>query len=221
MARVVAALSAVVMVAYPLLVYLGLTRARLPTVGFVLLALMALRLALRMSTEQRKHLKALLPLPLGLMALVFLAMIVDDHRLLLALPVAINMYLFGNFFFSLWKETPVVERFARLQVEELSRAEVAYCRTLTALWSLFLAANGGVTLVLALAAPLSWWAAYAGGLSYLVLGFLFAVEYTVRKIRFRRYGQAWHDRLWARYFPPYSASVPEVEPSTPGARAGS
>jgi len=77
---------------------------------------------------------------------------------------------------------------------------VRYCRAVTAVWCGFFALNGAVAAALAALAPRAWWAAYAGGASYLLAGALFAAEYVVRKSRFGRYGHGLLDRLLASLF---------------------
>ena len=190
----------VAVVAYPLIVYFGMARLELRTLALLLAALLLPMQLARLTDRQRAHLWAVLPLPLGIMGLLGLAALVDDHRFILALPVLINLTLLAGFVSSL-RDTPLVERFARMQVEDLPNDEVAYCRRVTVIWSVFLGLNALVCLALALAAPLSWWTLYTGAVAYLLMGLLFASEFLYRKWRFRRFGSGLPDRLLARIFP--------------------
>lgn len=199
----VAALGTALVLAYPLLVLLGLSHLGVRTLGLVLLALLLPVQLLRLRGERRRHLAAVLPLPLAIAAILVAGAVVEDHRFILALPVAINVALLAGFALSLRGPVSMIERFARMQVDDLSAAEVTYCRHVTLLWCAFFGLNAAATLALALAAPLRWWAAWSGGLVYLVMGLLFAAEYLERKRRFRRFGSAWHDRLLARLFDPH------------------
>jgi uncharacterized membrane protein len=140
---------------------------------------------------KRRELTALLPVA----AVLALSGFLDDHRVLLATPVLINLGLLVSFGGSLRTETPIVERFARMQVSDLSQAEVVYCRRVTQVWSAFFVLNGTAAAVLALAAPLSWWALYTGLISYGLLGLLGASEYVIRKRRFGRFGDNPIDRM--------------------------
>src|SRR5205809_68133 len=79
---------------------------------------------------------------------------------------------------------------------------VLYCRVVTALWCLFFALNGGVTLWLALGATLAWWTFYTGVVSYALLGILFAAELVYRYWRFRPYDGSLTDPLFRGIFPP-------------------
>ena len=97
---------------------------------------------------------------------------------------------------------PMVEIFARLQTGILSEEEVRYCRTVTAVWCGFFAANGLAALGFALAGSLAAWTAYNGFVAYGLMGLLFAGEVTVRSYRFRRYEGGLADPLFRRLFPP-------------------
>ena len=44
--------------------------------------------------------------------------------------------------------------------------------------------NGGLAAILAVAAPLEVWTAYTGLVAYGLMGVLFAVEWTLRRLRF-------------------------------------
>ena len=55
---------------------------------------------------------------------------------------------------------------------------------------------------LAAAAPLRWWALYAGPCFYVLLAIFLAGEFLLRKAWFRYYGDGPVDRLLAHWFPP-------------------
>lgn len=139
-------------------------------------------------------------------ALLALAAVLDDSRYMLAYPALVNGALLWQFASSLRGEQPIVERFARLQVRDLTPPEVRYCRTVTLVWSGFFVANGTAAAVLAVAAPRSWWATYTGIVSYLLVAALFGAEYVVRKARFGRYGRGPVDRLLAHLLAPTRSS---------------
>lgn len=203
MRRALGALSVLLLLAYPALVYVGLTRLSARGVGLLLLlVLLPPHLARALRREGRRHLLAVLPLPIGIAAVLLLAVVVDDERFVLALPVLVNVVLLATFAASLRGEVTMVERFARMQVDELSDEEVAYCRGVTLAWCGLFVLNGVVIAVLAVTGPLSWWTAWTGGIAYGLVGLLFGVELLIRKARFRRYGDGLADRLFARLFPP-------------------
>lgn len=203
-------LRGLLLVAYPVLVYVGLTRFSARGVGLFLLAvLLPPHLPDLLRRDRREHVLAVLPLPAGIAAVLLLAAIVDDRRLVLALPVVVNAVLLASFGVSLRRgRTPFIERFARMQVDDLSGEEVAYCRTVTAIWCGFFVLNGSVTAVLAAAGPFSWWVAWTGGVAYALMGLLFTIEYVVRKARFGRYGSGLHDRILSFLLPPSRQGPP-------------
>lgn len=202
-----AVLNGILVAAYPVAVYVGLTRFSARGLGLLLLALLLPGMILKLRAARREDLLVVLRLPLSICALLGLAAFLNDARFVFALPLLINGALFAQFFGSL-RGTPLVERFARMQNPSLSPAQIAYCRTVTKVWCGFFVLNASVSGALALWAPLSWWTLYNGLIAYLLMGVLGASEYLVRKARFREYGSGLHDRLIARLFPPHSGVMP-------------
>lgn len=193
--------AGVLVVLYPAGVYYVLTEhdGRMGIIG--LLSLSIAIAAVRLRGAQSGQRLQVLAMPGALALLAGASLMLDDHRFVLALPVLVNLILLSTFASTLWSDTPLVERFARMQVDDLSSAELTYCRSVTVIWSLFFIVNGGIAGSLAWLSPVSWWALYTGLISYLLIGMLGAGEYIVRKIRFGRYGSGLHDRLLSRLLP--------------------
>lgn len=134
---------------------------------------------------------------------VGLALLLKRGVVMLMLPTLVQLSLFFLFGRTLLGgEVPLVERFARLWVSDLSLAEIRYCRWVTILWCCFFLVNGGVAAGLAVWGSLQHWMLYTGVVGYLIAGAIGAVEYLVRKYRFRRYGNGFHDRVLMTVFPP-------------------
>jgi uncharacterized membrane protein len=171
-------------------------------VGLALLALLVAGALLRGWEGRVGVREAVSPLlPAGL--LLGAGVLVDDVRLLLAFPVLVNLLLLLGFGATLRSgRVSAVERFARMQEEELPDGAVAYCRSVTKVWCVFFVLNGAAAGAFALWAPVSWWAAYTGAVAYVLMGLVFGVEYVVRKARFRRYGRGLQDRFLSLFFPP-------------------
>lgn len=174
-------------VAYPVVVWLGL-RAQSPRlIAAMLLGVMAPLAAYRLRHSRRTALRGLAIVPIVTVLALSLSAALDAAGLLLAVPVLVNTIFLGVFGLSLRRgETPMVERFARLQEPELTPEQQAWCRLWTVIWSGFFVANATTALVLALAAPLAWWATWNGLVAYVLMGILFALEWTVRRRRFSR-----------------------------------
>ncbi len=188
------------MLGYPLMVWYGLSRFQIRPFALIMLAVL-LPLHLRRLRLDRTQLLRMLPAPLAIAALLILAAIVEDHRFVLGLPVMINLVLLVGFGSSL-RSMPLIERFARMQVDDLPADEVAYCRLITWLWCGFFLLNAAIALALVLGGTLEMWTLWNGLLAYVTLGLLFGVEYLFRTWRFRRYGSTWHDRVFSRVWPP-------------------
>ena len=124
-----------------------------------------------------------------------------DPRALLLVPVFINLGLFYVFGRTLRSGPSLIERFARMRDPNLSAARVRHCRTATAVWCGFFAANAAVSGALAWAGPLWLWTLYTGCIAYLLMALLFGAEWLVRSWRFHRLSAAWADPLLRRLFP--------------------
>ena len=198
-------------VAYPVIVLLALYALEPRHVAFVVMALAGLRWLTSGSRHTAALSRAVGPMALGIVAVVGITAIWNDPVGLLLVPTLISLTLLIGFAHSLRVGPPMIERFARMQVDTLSDEEVAYCRRVTRVWCGFFVLNGSIAAGLALAGRLEHWALYNGLLAYLALGTLFVVEYLYRHYRFRRYVGAFTDPLLRRIFPPRE---------TPAARSG-
>lgn len=174
-------------IAYPVLVWLGLSHQSPRWLAVVLLCLVAPIAAMRMAKSRSTGLRGLAWAPLITVLGLALSATLDEAGFMLVVPVAMSALFLAAFGSSLRRGAmPMVERFARLQESELSPEQVAWCRLWTVIWSVFFVANGLTALVLAVAAPLFWWTTYNGLVSYILMGCLFACEWTVRRRRFAR-----------------------------------
>lgn len=195
-----AALRGTFVAAYPLLVYVGVSRWSPRVLGLVLLAALLPGLVSKLRTADRAHLWPVLRVPLSIFALVGLGAALDEPRFFYALPVLVNLMLLANFAATLRGPVSMIERFARMQEPELPPGGEAYCRKVTIVWCWFFVANAAMSAALALWAPVAWWSLYVGGIAYLLIGLMFTVEYIVRKATFRRFSDALPDRLLRRVF---------------------
>lgn len=203
MRAVLAVLGAVLVVLYPVAIWLGLLHFETRTVGIGVLVAVLLVLAVRLRRAPARDRWTVLRVPLVVLVVVGLGVALDDPRLVLAMPVLINATLLVTFGASLRGPVTLIERFARMKEKgELSKAQVAHCRQVTWAWCGLFVINGGASALLAITGPVAWWAAYTGGIAYGLMGALFAGEYVLRQYRFRKYGSGLHDRLLARVFPP-------------------
>ena len=97
-------------------------------------------------------------------------------RLYPALMVALVLFAFAV---SL-RRTPLVEKFARGMGHALDARGVAYCRSVTWFWVLFLSVHLAVTLATVFASR-EVWAFYNGFLAYVLIGLAFIAEWVCRR----------------------------------------
>jgi uncharacterized membrane protein len=186
---------------YPLIVYLAYTRLETRSLALLLLGLYALTAIWRFRGS-REEIWKLLRQHAGLGVLIGVAVATGNRTVLLLLPVVVNLYLLWTFSSSLRDGPPMIERFARMVEDDLPDFTLPYCRKVTICWCAFLIFNAGMLVVLAVAAPVSWWALYTGLISYVLIGVMVAGEFVLRKLWFRHYGAGVADRILARVFPP-------------------
>ncbi len=141
---------------------------------------------------------ALLPVMIG--GVLGASAMADSKELLLLLPVAINLSFLISFGITLGSDRPMVERFARFVDRNLTLQERKWCRLWTWLWTAFFVTNAAIALVLSQLGALAIWTAYNGAVSYVIIGTMFSLEYTLRKYRFGRLKDHFLDRQLARTF---------------------
>lgn len=188
-------------VAYPFLVFGGLRLASPRWVALGLAALFGMRAVTRWRRPSAAELRRLLWPALAVGSVLAATLWSDDARLLLAVPVLVNLALLLSFGRTLFGGPTLVETFARLQVKDLPDEEVRYCRSVTQVWCVFFVVNGGIALWLALAGDVWLWTVFTGLVSYLLIGLLFSVEFVIRARRFGRYEGTLVEPLFRRLFP--------------------
>ncbi len=186
----IALVTGVVLAAWPVLIWLGITRGQMrwlaPVLGLLLLARLW---SLRGAAAGASPLRALiLPGTAGGAALVLASLLLRQQGLLLYYPVVVNAVLLAVFAVSLWHGRPLIERIARMRTPNLPAAAVTYTRRVTQVWVVFFALNAAVALQSCLSNDLDWWALWNGGIAYGLMGGLMVIEYGVRYRMIRRAG---------------------------------
>ncbi len=179
--RVLSVVNVVFAIAYPVIVWLGLSRLGARGVSVMVLALLVPTLAIRLRKADRATFWSVLRVPIAILALVVLGAVTDDPRFVLAMPVVINLVLLATFGETLRAgQVPIIERFARLVEKDLSPTKQAHCRAWTVRWCVFFVLNGSIALGLGLFATTFVWAAYTGAIAYVLMGLMFAAERLTR-----------------------------------------
>lgn len=170
-------------IAYPLIVFaLG---AKVPPIAFALAAccLLTVRAVLRPLPKSR-------PVRLSMIAAIALIIglaHVDSLAAAKAYPVVVSGGLAFFFGASLWRPPSLAEQMAKLGGETISPAIRIYCRRVTAIWAIWLAINTVIAAALAVVGSLAAWALWTGLISYLIMGFIFAGEFLLRRLLRRRH----------------------------------
>lgn len=181
MLRLVNRMLGLVLIGYPLLVYLGLH----VLVPWQLSTALMLVLVLRFLLYPRHQKTGSVLLGAGVLYCLF-AIWHNTELSLRFYPVWINLCLFGLFFISLLYPPSFVERLARLQDPNLSQHAIQYTQKVTVVWCIFFIVNGGIATATALWSDFFWWSLYNGLIAYVLIGLLMGIEYGIR-IRMQRH----------------------------------
>ena len=169
-----------VLLLYPLAVWVGLTHWGTALLAPLLVGVFSLRLLmLRGELRQQMWLGKALAIVGILLALASWAL--KQSHWLLYYPVLVNAILLLLFAYSLFAPPTVVERLARITEPQLDAAGIAYTRRVTQVWCGFFIVNGAIALTTCLSGDITLWTLFNGGISYLLMGALMGIEWIVRK----------------------------------------
>ena len=188
----------VISILYPILVFTLLVVFKLP-LKLLSLCVIALAAALFVSVSAKNKEKNLEWKPLATSILFFLAgllcFMTDEAIFLKFYPVAINLIFLVFFGSTLFRGPNMIFRFATLADRSIKGSPKEkkvenYCRKVTLVWCLFFILNGTAAALTVFADKIfgitpedadKVWSLYNGGISYILMGFLFAAEFIVRK----------------------------------------
>ena len=183
---------------YPILVFALLVVFELP-LKLLSLCIIALAAALFVSVSAKRKEKSLEWKPIATSILFFLAgflcFLTNESIFLKLYPVAINLILLAFFGSTLIEGPNMVFRFATLADRSIKgsfheKHVENYCRKVTLVWCVFFILNGTAAAITVFAGRIFGmapenadriWSLYNGGISYILMGVLFAAEFIVRK----------------------------------------
>ncbi|MCK6264365.1 hypothetical protein KP803_13875 [Vibrio sp. ZSDE26] len=179
MGKLLTALSAITLLAYPFAVYFGIEQFGIQIIGLILIALFAIRIV-SASKAKLKELKQLAWIT-GItgVCLTMFGLLFKQYGWLTFYPVIVNACMFTLFFQSLRQPQTIIERLARLQEPDLPLRGIIYTRKVTKVWCGFFILNGSIALYTCFQS-LEVWTLYNGFISYLCIGVLFAAEWVIR-----------------------------------------
>ncbi|MDR3336779.1 MAG: acyl-CoA synthetase, partial [Treponema sp.] len=122
---------------------------------------------------------------LGIIGLV--CFFTNSSLVLKLYPVLMNVLFLCIFGITLFVPPVIIFRIATLQDKTIrgSLAEKrieAYCRKVTLVWCGFFVLNGGTAVYSVFWASDAFWSLYNGGISYIIMGIIFSIEFLIRKI---------------------------------------
>jgi uncharacterized membrane protein len=186
-------LDAAILLLYPLIVFFGISFLGIRWTA-VLLLLLAGRRVVTSIFLNRSASRIVIIQAAAMAAIMGAAALSQSAFALRVTPFAISLTFIALFGLSL-RKTPIIERFARLKKPDLPPDHVAYCRSLTKVWTGVLAANSCLLLFASFLEDRAAWAIVVGPVSYGLLGTVFTIEYLVRKRRFQDFGDNAIDNL--------------------------
>jgi uncharacterized membrane protein len=200
MKTVLSIVATLFMLASPFVLYWTLSHHSVGLAALLLLGWVIVRTIPVLLSAKPEQRRAALQLPAIAVVFAFLGWVSNNGTWLLVLPAA-TQATFGLAFVRSLSGVPLIEHFARMVKPELSVPELAHCRCWTRIWGYYLIVLAAIGLVLARWATLATWTVYVGIVTYVLVGVLFAIEYIVRKLRFRDYGRNPLDWLLSKLFP--------------------
>ncbi len=189
-------LFAVLSVVYPLVVFLCLVIFKVPVKVFSLFIIFIAFLYLLFATGGDKKMNLACRLKKNLRLLVSATLLMGAALFCLATgkdffiklyPVLMNAVFLFAFGSTLFAGPVIIFRFACLADKSLAKSMIAgrverYCRKVTLVWCAFFILNGSAALYTVFIQNDKIWSLYNGGISYLLMGLLFAFEYIVRRV---------------------------------------
>jgi len=122
-----------------------------------------------------------------LLGLGGLCLIVNSAIILKLYPLLMNILFLTAFGSTLFFPPTMIFRFAVMQDKSIKgslneKRIAAYCRKVTYVWCGFFIINGSIAAWTIFSGSDALWSVYNGGISYILIGTLFAGEFMVRKM---------------------------------------
>jgi len=180
---VVRALAVVFIVAYPFIVYFGISVLPPSFFGLILIVLLALRFGVLLPDERALY----LPVLLVFLVYAIATVVFDSDRLVLIYPALVNFTLFLVFAGSLRTRETILFRLVKARGLVMSDHTPLYLYRLTGVWAVFFALNGLVS-VWTSTLSIQAWTLYNGLISYFIIAILGSGEWVFRHYYKKRVG---------------------------------
>ena len=174
---------------YPILVFTCLVLLKVPVRIFSLFIIVVAAASFLTATQDKKKGgRARLLLSSGLLLTAGLICLMTGSGLFLKFyPLVISAIFLAAFGYTLFSRPTMIFRFATMMDKSIpgSLAEKRvenYCTKVTVIWCIFFVLNGSIALMTVFSKNDILWSVYNGGVSYVLMGMLFAGEFIVRKV---------------------------------------
>jgi len=174
---------------YPALIFYFLVIRKTPLRLFSLFVIAFALIVFIAGTSKKKETKGVsffwnsaLLLGLGVVCLV-----INSTIILKLYPLLMNIIFLVAFGSTIFSPPTMIFRFATMQDKSIKNSlnekrVAAYCRKVTYVWCGFFVFNGSIAAWTIFSGSDVVWSVYNGGISYILIGVLFAGEFMVRKI---------------------------------------
>jgi uncharacterized membrane protein len=174
---------------YPALLFYFLVLRKAQPRQFSLAVMAFALLAFIVGTSKKKNKTKGIPLFwnfLLLFALGAVCLLANSSIILKFYPLLMNLLFLAAFGLTLFSPPNMIFRFATMQDKSIKGSMNehrinAYCRKVTIVWCVFFVMNGSIAAWTIFSGSDVLWSVYNGGISYILIGVLFAGEFIVRK----------------------------------------
>ncbi len=172
---------AIVVLAYPFVVYYGLSYFEFWQVSLFVMFVALVRM-LVLKDQASKLLKVGVFGAAVLFLFGVLALVLSQEVWLKIYPVVISLALCYVFAASLWTEKSMIQRFAEIREKDITPAKGSYMRQLTLVWCGFFVINALISFYTLWFGSTKLWMLYNGLISYILTGALVLGELLYRHL---------------------------------------
>ena len=178
-----AGLTVLCAVLYPAVVYFAYDAISPRGLAGILILLLLTRLGFAFFRDETSKIpwRALLPFAVISFIAAIIVFVAQSNELLLHVPVIVQMLLFCAFLWSYIRKPTIIEGFAEMDFPVLPPIAISYCRKVTLLWCGVFVLNALATEWIIFNHSREVWLAWTSLGIYLWMGFVFLLEFLVRK----------------------------------------
>ena len=171
---------AVLILAYPFVVYFGLRHLDVQVLASIIIGIAVLRLIVLKGQDNKNNIGIGVVGTFLLIVLAITSWLIDDAMWLKFYPITVSLLLLYLFAASLWTDKTMIQRFAELKEKHMSAKKKTYMRKLTKIWCAFFITNASISSYTLFYTSDETWMLYNGFFSYILIGLLIAIELIYR-----------------------------------------